>query len=218
MAEREGGWQPTIHPFCISLDLPACPRPCPGLEALPDPMRTSLLLPSLPVIGRSLAWAQAPLTTPSARLGLTGPAGRGQATVDGRQGRAASGWRVDAAQGVSGLESVLRPLRVSDSHFSGGFWGSSSLLLSLMVTRRRQSRPRGSLGLLLMLWSSGKGYPERRGLPREEKTPARGLVRRQTLGWLLTSKGNSLESASPWPSLRLLLLVTPIPGKQRWAG
>lgn len=92
------------------------------------------------------------------------------------------------------------------------------MLLSLMVTRRRQSRPRGSLGLLLMLWSSGKGYPERRGLPREEKTPARGLVRRQTLGWLLTSKGNSLESASPWPSLRLLLLVTPIPGKQRWAG
>ena len=33
-----------------------------------------------------------------------------------------------------------------------------------------------------MLWSSGRGYPERRGFPREEKTPARGLVRRrQTL-------------------------------------
>lgn len=92
------------------------------------------------------------------------------------------GWRVDAARGVGGLESVLCPLRVSDSHFSGGFWGSSSLLLSLMVTRRRQSRPRGSLGLLLMLWSSGRGYPERGGFPREEKTPAKGLVRRQTLG------------------------------------
>ena len=92
------------------------------------------------------------------------------------------GWRVDAARGVGGLESVLCPLRVSDSHFSRGFWGSSSLLLSLMVTRRRQSRPRGSLGLLLMLWSSGRGYPERGGFPREEKTPAKGLVRRQTLG------------------------------------
>ena len=39
------------------------------------------------------------------------------------------------------------------------------------------------MGLPLMLWSSGRGYPERRGFPREEKTPARGLVRRrETLG------------------------------------
>ena len=74
-----------------SLDLPACPRPCPGLGALPDPVRASLLLPSPPVTRRSLAWVQAPLTTPSARLGLTGPAGRGQEPADGRQGRAASG-------------------------------------------------------------------------------------------------------------------------------
>ena len=64
----------------------------------------------------------------------------------GRQGRAAHGLYGGCGSGVSGLGPVFCPLRVSDSHFSGGFWGSSSWLLSLMVTRRRQSRPQGELG------------------------------------------------------------------------
>lgn len=62
-----------------------------------------------------------------------------------------------------------------------------------MVTRRRQSRPQGSLGLPLMLWSSGRGYPERRGFPREEKTPARGLVRETDPG-----PGSSHSKGTVW--------------------
>ena len=55
------------------------------------------------------------------------------------------GCTVDAARESVGW-GLFFALCVSDSHFSGGFWGSSSWLLSLMVTRRRQSRPQGELG------------------------------------------------------------------------
>lgn len=60
-----------------------------------------------------------------------------------------------------------------------------------------------------MLWSSGRGYPERRGFPREEKTLARGLVRRrQTLGL-----APDIQREQSGISLTLAQSQTPAPGR-----